>query len=194
MSRRSLKAHEILNAAEQMVRRGGYNGFSYRKIAERVGIKAASVHYHYPGKGDLGAAVARRYTERFLEPLGEANDPNAEPSELLQRYVSAYRKALVDEGLMCLCGILGAEIAALPEPVAKETKRFFELNIEWLTQLFRRDDRDAKSEESRINAMRIIATLEGAMILARTLGDHSVFNDIASGVSLASRTQGNRLT
>ncbi len=173
-----------------MVRRGGYNGFSYREIAKRVGIKAASVHYHFPGKGDLGAAVARRYTERFLDNIGKADDPDAKPSELLRRYVSAYRKGLIDEGLMCLCGMLGAEIAALPEPVAKETKRFFERNIEWLTQLFRRDDGETQSQEPRTKALRTIAALEGAVILARTLGDHSVFNDIASGVSLASQTQG----
>ena len=193
MSGRSLKAHEILDAAEQMVRRGGYNGFSYREIAKRVGIKAASVHYHFPGKGDLGAAVARRYTDRFLTALGEANDPDEEPSELLQRYVGAYRRGLIDEGLMCLCGMLGAEVAALPEPVASEAKRFFERNIEWLTQLFRRNDSEAKSEGSRIHALRIIATLEGAMILARTLGDQSVFDDIASGVPLASQTQAKKL-
>ena len=182
MSGRSLKPGEILDAAEQMVRRDGYNGFSYREIAKVVGIKAASVHYHFPGKGDLGAAVARRYTKRFLDALGEADDPDTAPSILLQRYVDAYRKGLIDEGLMCLCGMLGAEIAALPEPVAKETRRFFERNIDWLTQLFRRDE---NAEEPHKSALRTIAMLEGAMILARTLDDHSVFNDIASGVSLA---------
>jgi len=70
----------------------------------------------------------------------------------------------------------------LPEPVARETKRFFERNIDWLMQLFQRD---ANAEEPRKSALRTIAMLEGAMILARTLGDHSVFNDIANGVSLA---------
>jgi len=182
MSGRSLKAGEILDAAEQMVRRGGYNGFSYREIAKRVGIKAASVHYHFPGKGDLGAAVARRYADRFLDALGDAGDPKTTPAVLLQRYVDAYRKGLIDEGLMCLCGMLGAEVTALPEPVARETKRFFERNIDWLMQLFQRD---ANAEEPRKSALRTIAMLEGAMILARTLGDHSVFNDIANGVSLA---------
>ncbi|WP_345191535.1 TetR/AcrR family transcriptional regulator, partial [Gluconacetobacter tumulicola] len=40
-----------------------YNVLSFREIAKAVGIKNASMHYHFPTKGDLGAALARRYTE-----------------------------------------------------------------------------------------------------------------------------------
>jgi AcrR family transcriptional regulator len=71
---RSNKAEEILDVAERMARTGGYNGFSFREIAKAVGIKAASVHYHFPTKDELGAAVARRYTERFLATPGDASD------------------------------------------------------------------------------------------------------------------------
>ena len=107
---RASKADEILDAAEKMARTGGYNGFSFREIAKEVGIKAASVHYHFPGKADLGVAIAKRYTDRFLENLGAPDDLTAAPEALLRRYVDAYRKSLVDDGLMCLCGLLGAEI------------------------------------------------------------------------------------
>ena len=85
MSERTSKAEQILDAAEKMARIGGYHGFSFREIAKDVGIKAASVHYHFPGKQDLGAAIAKRYTERFLESLGAPDDPGAAPTELLQR-------------------------------------------------------------------------------------------------------------
>ncbi len=65
MKERTSKAEQILDAAERMARTGGYNAFSFREIAKEVGIKAASVHYHFPGKQDLGAAIAKRYTDRF---------------------------------------------------------------------------------------------------------------------------------
>ena len=76
MNARSPKAEEILDAAETMARTGGYHGFSFREIAKQVGIKAASVHYHFPGKDDLGAAVTRRYTDRFLAALGARMSPD----------------------------------------------------------------------------------------------------------------------
>jgi TetR/AcrR family transcriptional repressor of nem operon len=183
MAQRSNTAEEILDVAERMARTGGYNGFSFREIAKAVGIKAASVHYHFPTKDDLGAAVARRYTERFLATLGDADDPAALPGTLLRRYVDIYRKALRDQDLMCLCGVLGAEIGHLPALVAVEAKRFFERNIEWLTKVFDRASAGTwPGCDSRAAALRAIAALEGAMILARTMADASVFEDVAASV------------
>ena len=180
MSERSSKPDEILDAAERMARTGGYNGFSFREIAKQVGIKAASVHYHFPGKEELGVALARRYTERFLGALGAPDDPEVPPEALLRRYVEAYRKSLVEDGLMCLCGVFGAEIAYLPGAVADQAKHFFDANIAWLARVLERAaERDGAAltrTAARDEAMRRIATLEGAMILARSLDDPGVFD------------------
>ena len=180
---RSAKADEILDVAERMARTGGYNGFSFREIAKQVGIKAASVHYHFPGKDDLGVALARRYTERFLGGLGDPDDPSMAPNELLRRYVDAYRSSLVDEGLMCLCGMFGAEVAYLPPPVAAEAKLFFGRNIDGLGRVFARATSKRSPDESRAAAIRIIAVLEGAMLMARSLDDTSDFEAAAAGIS-----------
>ena len=180
MSDRSNKAEEILEVAERMARTGGYNGFSFREIAKEVGIKAASVHYHFPGKEELGAALARRYTDRFLAGLGNPDDAAAAPEDLLHRFIDAYRRSLVDDGLMCLCGMFGAEIANLPRPVAGETKRFFEDNIAWLTAVMERRGTGVKVRE---DAMKMIAILEGALILARSLDDPSVFDTATAGLA-----------
>ena len=171
------KADEILDVAERMARAGGYNGFSFREIAKQVGIKAASVHYHFPGKEELGVAIARRYTERFLAALGPPDDPEATPESLIRRYVAAFRASLVDDGLMCLCGLLGAEIAHLPRPVAAEAKRFFQENLRWLTTVLERTDRLDGEGLARTEAMHVMATLEGALILARSLEDPTAFDD-----------------
>lgn len=183
MPEQASKAEAILDVAERMARNGGYSGFSFREIAKRVGIKAASVHYHFPGKDDLGAAIARRYTDRFIAGLGPPDDPDMAPDALLRRYVAAYRSALVDEGLMCLCGVLGAEIAYLPDPVAAEARRFFDVNIAWLGGVLAREPHMAAPERRRAATLRIIATLEGAMILARTLGDPSVFDAATDSIA-----------
>ncbi|WP_157628311.1 helix-turn-helix domain-containing protein, partial [Ensifer sp. BR816] len=46
-----------MDAAEERIRRAGYSGFSFREIAADVGVKSASVHYHFPTKERLAAAV-----------------------------------------------------------------------------------------------------------------------------------------
>ena len=62
---------QILDAAEKRARMAGYHGFSFRDVAEDVGIKSSSVHYHFPTKGDLCEALARRYTVRAADRLGD---------------------------------------------------------------------------------------------------------------------------
>ena len=39
-------AVRILDAAEQLVRERGFNGFSYANVAAELGLTSASVHYH----------------------------------------------------------------------------------------------------------------------------------------------------
>ena len=65
------KRDAILDIAEAMIRNAGFNAFSTRDVANAVGIKSASVHYHFPTKADMGVAVTERYTSRFLEQLGD---------------------------------------------------------------------------------------------------------------------------
>lgn len=186
MERAGNKAEEVLDAAEALARSGGYHGFSFRDVAARVGIKSASVHYHFPTKADLGAAVARRYTERFLAALGDPADPAAAPGELVARYVAAFRHALAVERRMCLCGMLGSEVAALPAEVAAEAKAFFERNIAWLEiVLARRARAPAGNPAARRQALSVLAALEGALIVARTLEDPSAFDRVAEIVTAA---------
>ena len=178
---RSDKAEEILDIAERMARQGGYNGFSFREIANAVGVKSASVHYHFPTKQDLAAAVARRYTANFLDALGApARHSSAESA--ISSYIDAYRKALVNDGLMCLCGVMGAEIDDLPPVVRAEAKRFFEKNIDWLMKALGSGGSPADERARRERAAHIIATLEGAMILARSIEDNKYFDYAVKGL------------
>ena len=43
--------------AERLVQSRGFNGFSYADVASELGVTKASLHYHYPGKAELGEAL-----------------------------------------------------------------------------------------------------------------------------------------
>lgn len=176
------KASDILDAAERFARTLGYNGFSFRDVASEVGIKSASVHYHFPTKADLGAAVAVRYADRFFQALGNPEDPDISPDALLARYRGLYRHALVTDQQMCLCGMLGAEVASLPPEVASEVTKFFERNLDWLARVVvRLGDNTARDAER--HAMKVLAALEGALMLARTLGRNDIFDQVAEDIT-----------
>lgn len=86
---------EILDVSESLIRSVGFNGFSTRDVADAVGIKAASVHYHFPVKADIGVAVTERYTLRFLEQLGNPDTFEGDAKKVIVRYVGMFRRALI---------------------------------------------------------------------------------------------------
>jgi TetR/AcrR family transcriptional repressor of nem operon len=171
------KREEILDVAENMIRVAGFNGFSTRDVADAVGIKSASVHYHFPTKADIGVAVTQRYTARFLQRLGEPTAFGGDAEKALKRYLAVFRRALIRDEKLCLCAVLGAEIGGLPKDVGLNTRVFFEKNIQWVkTALTAAQISEAKAT---VYAAHILAALEGAMIVSRTLGDDSVFDSVA---------------
>jgi len=191
MADRSSKADEILDIAEAMARENGFFGFSFREIATAVGIKSASVHYHFPTKDDLGVALVQRYTDRFMAALGEPDDPARTPDTAFRDYVAAFAKAAVEDRKMCLCGMFGAEILGLPLTVASETQRFFDLNRQWLkTLLARVGIDDAEVQDGK--ALAIIATLEGALLLSRAYADPAAFERTVAGLGIANHLDDRR--
>ncbi len=174
------KETEILEAAEKMVREGGYNGFSFREIAKEVGIKSSSVHYYFATKEDLGAAVVNYYTQKFIKYLGDPEELREKDKDPIETYVKTFKEALIKDQRMCLCGLLGAEIKGLPPRVVKETQIFFERNIEWLTQAYSIAN---NRKEARNKAIQTLALLEGAMILSNTLNNLKEFESAANLIS-----------
>lgn len=170
-------AEELLDVAEDRIRRFGYNGFSFRDLASDVGVKSSSVHHHFATKGDLGAKMARRYTERFLAALDEPTTKGSLPrADAVERVVALFRHSLVEKDQMCLCGMLAAEVSALPPEVATEAKIFFNKILEWLTRALGRSSRSAS------RAAMVLAALEGALMLARTLGRPELFDRVADEI------------
>jgi TetR/AcrR family transcriptional regulator, transcriptional repressor for nem operon len=54
----------LLDAAAVLLQDVGWASFSFRDLAEQVGIRAPSIHYHFPTKADLGIALVGRMREQ----------------------------------------------------------------------------------------------------------------------------------
>ena len=174
---RTNTAERIMDVAEAGMRTGGYNSVSYRDIAAEIGIKSASVHYHFPQKQDLGVAVVRRYKERFVLTLGDPKAPSLSWQDKQDLLVRQFRAALVDDEMICLCGLLGAEAPGLPAVIVAEVSQFFQFLIDWLTEVKSQSD---NPEQAAPKATMMISALEGALILASGTGDRSKFEAVAT--------------
>jgi len=165
---RSDTAERILDAAECRLRSSGYNGFSFRDLAEDVGVRSASVHHHFATKEALVSALVRRHRERLMADLQPAP---AGPARVAA-YRAAFRKSVEADLGMCLCGMLGAEALGLPPAVRREARAFFGGLVDHLA-----DGLSGHAGDPRREALSYLATLEGAMILARAFGDIAAYDE-----------------
>jgi TetR/AcrR family transcriptional repressor of nem operon len=183
-------AERILDIAERLVQTRGFNNFSYADIATELGITKASLHYHFPGKGELGLALITRYGERFSVELRRIDHDLPDARAKLEAYADLYAGVLREER-MCMCGILAAEYPTLPDAMRGAVIRFFDTNRVWLEGVLTEGKKD---QSLAINgsiddiAQTIISTLEGAMLVARPYGGLARFDSSARQL-LASLTR-----
>jgi TetR/AcrR family transcriptional repressor of nem operon len=175
-------AERILDIAEGLVQTRGFNNFSYADIATELGITKASLHYHFPGKAELGYALITRYGERFSEALSQIDRDLPDARAKLKAYAGLYADVLRGKR-MCMCGILAAEFQTLPKPMRSEVIRFFDENEKWLAGILAQGKADRTLSYSGAVediAQSILSTLEGAMLVARPYGDLVRFNAAAN--------------
>lgn len=164
---------KLLDAAEYRMRRGGYNAVSFRDLAADAEIKSSSVHYHYPRKEDLGVALVERYGQRFFAALKAKGDTQSSPREKLEAFRKMYCRALVDDEATCLCGLLGSEMAGLPDCVGDAVRAFFAANIDWVANCLPPTLPNALRQET---AASLVATFQGALMLATSMQDVALFD------------------
>ena len=122
---RSETAEQILDLAEMLIQTRGYSAFSYQDIADSLGIRKASIHYHFPSKADLGIAVVDRYVARFGAALvAIAEDPSQTSMAMLDFYVEPYIGYAKSADQVCLCGALAGEILAAAAGASLPRRRF----------------------------------------------------------------------
>ena len=174
-------AERILDIAEVLVQRRGWGAFSYGDIAAQLEVTTASLHYHYRGKAALGEALISRYAERFGAALEEIERDRPTAPVRLREYARLYADVLVG-GRMCLCGILAAEYATLPEPMHAAIVGFFDENVRWLAAVLsegRSAGEISFKGEAEQAAATLLAGLEGAMLVARPYDDPERFESTA---------------
>ena len=85
----------ILDAAAALFREHGYERFSLRQVAERIGYSPTTIYLYFTDKDDLLFTVADVGFTRFGEQLVAAAGSTADPAERL----AAMGRAYIDFGL-----------------------------------------------------------------------------------------------
>ncbi len=167
----------------------GFNAVSYQHIADKIGIRKASIHYHFKTKADLGRAVIQRYRAMLQSVMDEAEAMN-EPdyAKVWQAYLAPINEMINGSDRACLCGVLAAEYETLSPDMQSEVKSFFTHHQDWLASLFKKGRQAGSfSFESYPDVMARLAfsALQGAMLVQRATGDQTQFKQTIKEVNRA---------
>jgi TetR/AcrR family transcriptional repressor of nem operon len=177
MDMASDKKQEVMMAARLMVQANGYNALSFRDLAEAVGVKSSSIHYYFPTKGDLGAALARQYTEEFLGYLDGLLAQGVDWKTCVAKYADVFRDTLLRENRMCMVGVLAAERPLLAPEVQAEVERFTALIVGWLARVLALGKPKMDAAAVKGWAFAVFSAIEGAQLVARGCNDVQVFDN-----------------
>ena len=176
----------ILNLAESLLQDKGFNGFSYAHIASELGVKNAAIHYHFPGKEDLGIAVIQRYRDRFKLWINNSRVKDLSHEAKLDWFFGIYTSMRADKGKVCLVGSMEAEFNSIPEGLQVEVQELHKELLAWL-QATLAEGREAGAfvfkGEPVDKAAVILSALQGALQMARALGTKR-FRDVIAQIKL----------
>lgn len=170
----------LLDVAEHATRARGFDGFSYADLASAVGIRKASIHYHFPTKADLSVALMDRYHKGLESEFRRIEARYTTGNERLQALLRFYRNALNNGKTLCLCIALITSRESLSEEVIQQIRSFRRLIVGWIQAVFELGQCDKTIPgviDPASEARATLALLEGAHLTARAAEDVTIFDD-----------------
>ncbi|WP_175954647.1 TetR/AcrR family transcriptional regulator [Burkholderia sp. BCC0405] len=178
-------AARILEAGRQLIMRRGYSGFSYADIADAIDIRKASIHHHFPTKADLAVAVLQQSQANFDADMALLESSGADALVQMRAYLGYWERCIADDSApFCVAGMLGAELPALPDEVARAVKAHFDDLAAWLVRVLEAGVKDGIVQPGvsvQTEAATFVSLVYGAMLAARAYGNAGMFRDVTGG-------------
>jgi len=159
---------QIVDAADRLFYRQGYEHTSFADIARAVRISRGNFYYHFKTKDEILDAVIGARLARTQEMLDRWHDRGRSPAERIRSFIHmlvANRADITRYG--CPVGTLTTELGKLDHAARDEATALFTLFRTWLRRQFAqlgRKDADAL-------AMHLLARSQGVATLASALHD-----------------------
>ena len=170
----------LLNSAERAARSKGFDGFSYADLAKEVGIRKASVHYHFPTKDELTISLMVRYHSDLSGRCADIERLYDTAGDRISALIALYRTALNGGKTLCLCVSLISSRESLSHEVTDKIREFRSMMVLWIEGVFTLGKADGSISdvgEPAAEARAALALLEGAHLAARAEESLQTFDD-----------------
>ena len=168
----------IVECARQLFNRKGFNDVSIDEIMGEAGLTRGGFYNHFGAKEDLFVEAVLAYTR--CNPTDRWEDVELDFSnsgpKLARQMINAYLSKRHLDDLNGHCPMI-----ALPSDVARSSpkvKAAYASLIEAMGAIFEGAASESGYEDSRKQALGMVALCVGGMVLARTLEDQELANEV----------------
>lgn len=159
----------IVEAADELFYRKGYNQTAFSEVAEASGIPKGNFYYYFKSKDELLEAVIQLRMEGIRRMLAEWDEQLPQPKARLRRYAQILLNEAQDVVRYgCPMGSLNVELGKTQLALQSRAGEMFTLFLEWLEQQFKAL---GKGRESRQLALHLLAMSQGASLLGNVYSD-----------------------
>jgi TetR/AcrR family transcriptional regulator, transcriptional repressor for nem operon len=158
----------IVNAAARAIRRSGYNGTGVADIMKDAGLTHGGFYAHFPSREAMLAEAADRAGSEglaMMERIAASSPPKQALPAMMRVYLSNEHIERIETG--CATAALGSE---MPRQ-APEVRRAATRRIKEMIDLVARQSPDWGQPSAHENALVIVATMVGTLLLARAVDD-----------------------
>jgi len=164
---------QIIKLSVELVKKYGYDSFSYADISRKFGIAKASIHHHFPKKDDLGLEICNYIHENMSKAFDKILSKDTSAKEKIQEYIDLYADMMDNGDNICPIASLQAESNIISEKMKKEVILIDDLEnkfIETLLHLGIKSKEFIVTGSIKYEALLISSILKGALMYARIHG------------------------
>lgn len=156
---------EIVAAAAALIEEHGEAGFSLREVAKTVGIKLASLQYHFPNKAALMSAILNHIMDAYLaqveESISSAGENPVEQLKVAARALSGFEDTQDDQTRL----EIHLWSMALTDPLVRKTlSDCHKYYISKMAGMIAAANPSVDAQEARKRAVMIASLQEGSML------------------------------
>lgn len=160
----------ILDNAAQLFRERGFDGIGLNELMQAAGLTRGGFYGHFESKDDLAAQATRRALQANREQWKKQTDRS------LSAWVKAYLSDAHRDHIGAGCGLVAlAGDAARGGPAVRAA---LAEGVQNLSATLQNQMPGADAAEQREQALAMLSTLVGALLLSRAVGDGELSREL----------------
>lgn len=179
--KRGTTKRRMLASAAEVLRERGAAGVTIDEVLNRSGAPRGSVYHHFPGGRNQILLEALQFAgDSMSSAIGQAASQG--PMALLREFVDLWEDVLRDSDFAAGCPVVAAAISTSDEDprLSNNAGQIFDRWRVALTRSFHADGFPAA--EAGALATTMLAAIEGAVILCRSLRSAQPLRDVAENI------------